>query len=150
LQQAYEPASDTEPAIQVAVKAAVSPREEKPAADVHPVRTTALPAPPPRPDSATPSPVAPVPTTAHPGSRTTATGGSGAEVWVFLGFAIDSVLRPCGSRRLGRAGGQFAMVAAGFATCGRVDVRRACGRAVRGVPGGCGGIAACGLDGWRA
>jgi hypothetical protein len=29
LQQADEPASDTEPAIQVAVKAAVSPREEK-------------------------------------------------------------------------------------------------------------------------
>jgi hypothetical protein len=49
LQQADEPASDTEPAIQVAVKAIVSPREEKPAADVHPVRTTALPAPRPRP-----------------------------------------------------------------------------------------------------
>jgi hypothetical protein len=45
LQQADEPTSDTEPAIQVAVKAAVSPQEEKPAADVHPVCTTVLPAP---------------------------------------------------------------------------------------------------------
>ena len=36
------------------------------------------------------------------GSQTAATGGFGAEVRVFLGFAIGSVLRPCGSRRLTR------------------------------------------------
>jgi hypothetical protein len=70
LQQADEPASDTEPAIQVAVKAVVSPREEKPAA----MSTTSVPPPCPHPhpdpDPATPSPVAAVPTIAHPGSRT--------------------------------------------------------------------------------
>ncbi|PWZ22417.1 Peptidyl-prolyl cis-trans isomerase FKBP17-2, chloroplastic [Zea mays] len=67
------------------------------------------------------------------GSQTAATGGFGAEVRVFLGFAIGSVLRP--------------LVAAGLAACGRADGRRACGRAVRGVRGG---IAACGLEGGRA
>jgi hypothetical protein len=127
LQQADEPASDTKPAIQVAVKVVVSPREEKPAADVHPVHTTALPAPPPRPGH--PVTRRRCPHHSTPRKPNAATGGSGAEVRVFLGFAISSVLRPCGSRRLGRAGGRFAMVTAGFAACGRVDGCRACGRA---------------------